>query len=212
MARRARTGSLLRGNFAASPDYLPPTLRPSLGCYGGIAALQGQSMCSKRPVLVVEDDVWARVVGIVLDPATMGERSNAYAYFMSPDEPDFAAWCERVRQAAGPLYPSDVRLVSSSVDLRTNLADACAVVTESLVVGPEDLKSAPHLKLVYKYGTILRNIDVAACQSAGVKVRAVRRRANVACAEHAFALMLALARRLKALQGLISVEQLPHAQ
>jgi len=174
--------------------------------------LQGQSMRSKRPVLVVEDDVWARVVGVVLDPATTGERSNAYADFMSPDEPDFAAWCERVRQAAGPLYPSDVRLVSSSVDLRTNLADACAVVTESLVIGPEDLKSARQLKLVYKYGTILRNIDVTACQSAGVEVHTVRRRANIACAEHALALMLALARRLNRLQGLISVEQLPHAQ
>jgi phosphoglycerate dehydrogenase-like enzyme len=36
----------------------------------------------------------------------------------------------------------------------------------------------------------------------------VRRRANISCAEHAFALMLALARRITDLAGLISVEQL----
>ena len=169
-------------------------------------------MSSKRPLLVVENDVWARLVGVVLDPATTRQRRDAYADFMSPDEPDFEAWCERARRAAGPLYPSDVRLVSSSADLRANLAQACATVVESLVIGAEELKCARHLKLVYKYGTILRNIDVAACKKAGVKVRAVRRRANIACAEHAFALMLALAKRLHQLQGLISIEQLPQYQ
>jgi phosphoglycerate dehydrogenase-like enzyme len=169
-------------------------------------------MSSNRPVLVVEDDVWARLVAVVLDPATTNERRDAYGDFMSPDEPNFGAWCERARQAAGPLYPSDVRLVSSGVDLHTNLPHACAVVVESLVIGPQELKSARHLKLVYKYGTILRNIDLAACKTAGVKVRGVRRRANIACAEHAFALMLALARRLNRLEGLISVERLPPSQ
>jgi phosphoglycerate dehydrogenase-like enzyme len=169
-------------------------------------------MSSKPPVLVVEDDVWARLLAVVLDPATSQERRAAYADFMSPDEPAFETWCERVRQTAGPLYPSDVRLVSSDVELRTNLAEACAVVTESLVIGSEELKSAHHLKLVYKYGTVLRNVDVAACESAGVKVCGVRRRANIACAEHAFALMLALAKRLNRLQGVISVAQLPHSQ
>jgi phosphoglycerate dehydrogenase-like enzyme len=169
-------------------------------------------MSSNRAVLVVEDDVWARLVAVVLDPATTKERRDAYADFMSPDEPDLEAWCERVRRAAGPLYPSEVRLVSSGVELRNNIAQACAVVIESLVIGPEELKSAHHLKLVYKYGTILRNIDVAACKTAGIKVRAVRRRANIACAEHAFALMLALAKRLNQVQGVISIEQLPHSQ
>jgi lactate dehydrogenase-like 2-hydroxyacid dehydrogenase len=55
---------------------------------------------------------------------------------------------------------------------------------------------------------LLRNIDVAACAARGVKVLGVRRRANIACAEHAFALMLALARQLGSLSGLISVAQL----
>jgi len=36
----------------------------------------------------------------------------------------------------------------------------------------------------------------------------VRRRANISCAEHAFALMLMLARRMDDLTGLISIEQI----
>jgi phosphoglycerate dehydrogenase-like enzyme len=169
-------------------------------------------MSSKPPVLLVEDDLWARLVAVVLDPATSQERSDAYADFMSPDEPDFEAWCERVRQAAGPLYPSEARLICSNTELCSNLADADAVVTETLLIGPQELKSARHLKVVYQYGTIFRNIDRRACKAAGIKVRGLRRRANIACAEHAFALMLALAKRLKQLQGLISVEQLPQCQ
>jgi phosphoglycerate dehydrogenase-like enzyme len=61
---------------------------------------------------------------------------------------------------------------------------------------------------VHKYGAVFRNIDVAACEARGVKVLGVRRRANIACAEHAFALMLTLARRMGELNGLIGVDQL----
>jgi phosphoglycerate dehydrogenase-like enzyme len=167
---------------------------------------------NKKPVLVVEDDVWARLVGVVLDPTTCRERWTAFADFMSPDLPDFGAWCARVQAAAGSLFPSDVRLVGSQSQLHEHLPFAEAIVTESLSIGAEELASAPRLKVVHKYGMTVRNIDVAACEARGVKVLTVRRRANVACAEHAFALMLTLARQIVALNGLISVEQLPSAK
>src|SRR5438128_11349885 len=77
-------------------------------------------MPKKSPILVVEDDVWARLIAVVLDPATSAERTAAFADFMSPDEPDFHAWCERTRQGAGSLAPSEVRLVSSQAELRAN--------------------------------------------------------------------------------------------
>ncbi len=165
-------------------------------------------MRATQPVLVVEDDVWARLIGVVLDPTTSEERRAAVADFMSPDLPDFCGWCEKIRQAAGPLFPSEVRLVSSAAQLRDNLAKAEAVVTEALTVGVEELALAPHLKAVHKYGMVLRNIDVAACTVRGVKVLGIRRRANMSCAEHAFALMLMLARQVHKLAGLISVAQL----
>jgi phosphoglycerate dehydrogenase-like enzyme len=161
-----------------------------------------------QPVLVVENDVWARLIGVVLDPATSPERWAAFADFMSPDLPDFRGWCDQVRELAGSLYPSEVRLVSSREELHDNLGPAQAIVTESLAIGAAELALAPRLKAVHKYGAVFRNIDVAACEARGVKVLGVRRRANIACAEHAFALMLTLARRMGELNGLIGVDQL----
>src|SRR5207253_1235030 len=159
-------------------------------------------------MLVVEDDPWTRLIGVVLDPATSAERRAAFADFMSPDEPNFARWCDELRARAGALYPSDVRLVPSQAELRKNLAVAQGLVVESFSVGPEELARAPKLKVVHKYGAVLRNIDVAACAAAGVKILGVRRRANIACAEHAFALMLALARRIHRINELTSIERL----
>jgi phosphoglycerate dehydrogenase-like enzyme len=165
-------------------------------------------MGRQKPILIVEDDVWTRLIGVVLDPTTSPERRAAFADFMSPDLPDFRTWCDKVKTAAKSLYPSEVRLVKSQDELRRNLEAAEAIVTESLKIGPEELVSAPRLKVVHKYGAILRNIDVNACVSRGIRVLAVRRRANISCAEHAFALMLMLARRMNDLNGLISAEQM----
>jgi len=166
-------------------------------------------MAVNKAVLVVEDDVWTRLIGVVLDPTTSQERWSAFADFMSPDLPDFSGWCDRARRAAGPLFPSDVRLVASPAEFHDQLGTAQAIVTESLSIGAAELALSPHLKVIHKYGMTVRNIDVAACEARGIKVLTVRRRANVACAEHAFALMLALARKIDALNGLISINQLP---
>jgi phosphoglycerate dehydrogenase-like enzyme len=165
-------------------------------------------MAHEKPILVVEDDVWARLIGVVLDPTTSHERWAAFADFMSPDLPDFRGWCDKVKTAAKSLDPSDVRLVGSQEELQRHIEEADAVVVESLTIGPQELARAPRLKVVHKYGALLRNIDVAACASRGVKVLTVRRRANIACAEHAFAFMLMLARRLNDLRGLIGIDQI----
>src|SRR5947209_15254996 len=169
-------------------------------------------MASHSPTLVVEDDPWTRLIGVVLDPATSTERRAAFADFMSPDEPNFARWCDELRARAGALYPSEVRLVPSQAELRKNLAAAQVLVVESFSAGPAELRCAPKLKVVHKYGAVLRNIDVASCAAAGVKVLGVRRRANIACAEHVFALMLTLARRIHRINGLSSVERLAAAR
>jgi phosphoglycerate dehydrogenase-like enzyme len=169
-------------------------------------------MASTPPVIVVEDDPWTRLLAVALDPATSEERRAAFSDFMSPDEPDFAGWCDTLRERVGRLYPSEVRLVSSPEELRDNLAAAHALVVESFTVGADELARAPQLKAVHKYGALLRNIDVAACAAAGVKVLGIRRRANIACAEHAFALMLTLARLIHRTAGLTSIERLAAAR
>lgn len=158
--------------------------------------------------LVVEDDPFLRVVGIVLDPTTPAERIAAYADFFAHDEPDFDGYCQRVRKRVGGLFPRDVRLVETREEMRAALPGSPALVVESLGVGAEELSAGSELRIVQKYGGWPRNIDTAACAAKGVKVLTIRRRANVACAELAFALMLTLAKKLHRLAGRISVEQL----
>ncbi|MDA1036247.1 MAG: NAD(P)-dependent oxidoreductase [Chloroflexi bacterium] len=166
---------------------------------------------SARPVLVVEDDPFLRIIQVVLDPRTTDERRVAFANFFAHDLPDFERWCAELRQAAGGLYPAEVRLVSSQEELRDQLADANVLVVESLHVGAEELEIGGNLRVVQKYGTILRNIDADACEARNVPVATLQRRANVACAEQALALMLALAKKLNRIDGLISAEQLTAA-
>ena len=158
--------------------------------------------------LVVEDDRFLRVVGVVLDPNTSPERTAAYADFFAHDEPDFDGYCTRVRARAGKLFPREVRLVETQAAMRAALPGSPALVVESLRVGDEELAAGSELRVVQKYGLSPRNIDTAACAAKGIKVLTIRRRANIACAELAIALMLTLAKKLHRLAGRISVEQL----
>jgi glyoxylate reductase/D-3-phosphoglycerate dehydrogenase len=159
-------------------------------------------------VLVVEDDRFLRVVQLVLDPNADSERYEAFADFFAHDEPDFAGWCGKVRRHAQQLYPAQVRLVETQDELRNNLPDAHGLIVESLAVGAGDVAAAPHLKAVQKFGTDMRRIDGIACAARGITVLDIRRRANIACAELAFTLMLMLARRVNELQDRISANAL----
>ncbi len=163
---------------------------------------------AKPKVLVVEDDRFLRVVGIVLDPTTSAERTAAYADFFAHDEPDFAGYCQRVRERAGGLFPAEVRLVETEDQMRAALPGSAALIVESLSVGKEELAAGTDLRVVQKYGLKPRNVDTAACAARGIKVLTIRRRANIACAEVALALMLTLAKKLHRLAGRVSVEQL----
>ena len=159
-------------------------------------------------VLVVEDDRFLRVVGIVLDPQTPGERHAAYADFFAHDESDFDGWCRRLRERVGGLFPCRVRLVESHEQMCAALPGSAALVVESLAVGKAELGRGSALRVVQKFGLKPRNIDASACAARGIKVLTIRRRANIACAEHVLALMLMLARKLNRVGGRISVEQL----
>jgi phosphoglycerate dehydrogenase-like enzyme len=161
-----------------------------------------------QSVLVVEDDRFLRVVGIVLDPETSIERSAAYADFFAHDEPDFDGYCRRMRERVGALFPARVQLVETQEQMRAALPGSGALVVESLRVGESELARGSALRVVQKYGLMTRNVDTAACAARGIKVLTIRRRANIACAEHALALMLTLARKLNQVAGRISVDRL----
>jgi glyoxylate reductase/D-3-phosphoglycerate dehydrogenase len=165
----------------------------------------------RRPVLVIEDDAFTRIAGIVLDPDTPTERRDAYAEFFEHDLPDFDGWLQRVRKGSAGFYPAEVRLIDTQEELLENLPDADALLIESLELGQRELDAGKRLRLVQKFGTVLRGIDVAACQASGVTVRTHRRRANVGCAEHTLALLLTLTRKLHRIGGRISIGRLQEA-
>ena len=162
-------------------------------------------------VLVVEDDPIMRFIQLALDDATTAERRAAFADFVAHDVPDFDAWRRRVRAQASSLWPVEVRLVSNQEELAARLEDAHAAVVESLQIRASDIARARELRAVQKFGATLRNIDTAACADRGIRVLTLRRRANIACAEHAFALIFMLARRLHEFHGVISRERLEAA-
>jgi phosphoglycerate dehydrogenase-like enzyme len=160
---------------------------------------------------VLENDPAMRLLGVVLAEDTSAERRAAWTRYMVHDLPDFAGWCDRVRAGLGRLYPADVRLVDTQDELLAALADADGLIVESLKVSANELDAGPRLGVVQKFGLDTRNIDRAACAARGLPVLTQRRRVNVACAEQTLAMMLAFAKKLDRIAGLISVEQLEAA-
>ncbi len=161
--------------------------------------------------LAVEDDPFLRLIGVVLDPTTSAERIAAFADFFAHDLPDFNGWLQQLRLRLPHLYPATVTLVTSAETLRAALGNADLAVVESLPFGDAELATAPRLRAVQKYGAIPGNIDAAACAARQISVLTLRRRANMACAEHTFALMLGLSRRLHRVTNRISMHSLQAA-
>lgn len=158
--------------------------------------------------IVMEDDVALRPLQVVLDPSCEPARRAAFAHYMRHDVPDFDAWCETLRRRVPGLAPARVVPVSDADALAAEIAHADAVVVEELKITSELLDRASQLRLVQKFGTTLGNIDTDACAVHGVDVRTLRRRTNIAVAEHTVALMLALAKRLTVVNGRVTPERL----
>lgn len=155
------------------------------------------------PKIVAQDDVIIRTAQVILDPKTDPERYAAFADYYRVDMPDFDGWVARVRDSVPGLYPADFEMVTERDALLAALEDADGIICESLAVGQAELAAAPKLKVVQNFGTDTRNIDLDACTARGVKVHILRRRVNIAVAEHAFAMMLAMAKKLPLLNGRI---------
>ncbi len=168
-------------------------------------------MNSARPSLVVENDPFLRLLGVVLDLDTDPGRIAAFADFFAHDLPDFDGWLRQLRGRLPRLHPARVTLVDDADELRAAITGADVAVVESLRIGEAELAAAPRLRAVQKYGAIAGNIDAAACAARGIPLLTIRRRANIACAEHAFALMLALSRRIHDTGNRISVAALQAA-
>ena len=77
------------------------------------------------------------------------------------------------------------------------VAGAAAIVTRRRFVGADLLRAAgPALRLVQIQGHLANRVDLSAAAAAGVPVAVMPSRGCIAVAEHAMALMLAVARRI----------------
>jgi glyoxylate reductase len=153
--------------------------------------------------IVIEEDHFLKIVPVVLDPATPEAHRHAVADFFAHDEPDFLGWCGRLQQRLPGLYPAQVNFAADQADLAAKMSDADGIVVESFRVDDAILSPASRLAIVHKFGTITSNIDLEACARRGIAVATLRRMVNVAVAEQACALMLALAKRIGEFNGVV---------
>lgn len=163
------------------------------------------------PKIVAEDDVIIRAAQVILDPDTDPERYAAIADYYHVDVPDFDGWVASVRASASELFPARFEMAGDRDSFRNALGDADGIICESLPVGEEELAAAPRLKVVQKFGTDLRNIDLDACARRNVAVKPLRRRVNIAVAEHAFAMMMSMAKKLCLINHRIDEDSLREA-
>lgn len=150
-------------------------------------------------ILALEVDPPLRLMGVILDPTTSPERLAAFADYVRHDVPDLAGWIAELRPRLGALYPATILPAHDVPSFHAALATAQVAAIEALPFGEAELDAAPHLVCVQQFGLDTRRIDLAACARRGVAVRTQRRRTNIAVAEHAIALLLALAKRLDAI-------------
>jgi D-3-phosphoglycerate dehydrogenase len=104
---------------------------------------------------------------------------------------------ELLRSEAG--WQVDARTGRPAAELLHALADADALMVRSATqVTPALLAAAPNLRIVARAGTGVDNIDVAAASARGILVVNAPGANSISVAEHACALMLALARAVPA--------------
>ena len=137
-------------------------------------------------------DVFTRLFDVILNKDCNQDLVAAFTDFFAHDVPEFESWLIQVRQQCVRIYPSNIVFVESIEALHRELPDADAVVVESLHIGETELDLARSLQVVQKFGFVTRNIDLDACARRNVDVLTLRRRANIACAEQAMMMMLAL--------------------
>jgi phosphoglycerate dehydrogenase-like enzyme len=161
--------------------------------------------------IVIEKDHFLQVMPVILDPATPDEHQQAWVNFFSHDVPDFLGWCRTLQGRLPGLFPATVTFAEDQEDLRRQIVDADGVIVESLRIDEAELAVAKRLAFVQRFGSVTSNIDVPACARHGVTVDIIRRRVNIAVAEQAFMLMIALAKRVGEFNKVVRAADLAQA-
>src|SRR5438105_4458002 len=157
--------------------------------------------------ILIEFDHFLRILAVILDPAAPEEHRRAVADFQAHDIPDFSARCEQFRCEIAGLYPAEVRFAADQAELNAQLAEADVVVLESLPLDNGAVARMKATAIVQKFGALTSNIDTAACAKRRIPVLTLPRKGTVAVAEHAFALMMSLAKDIVRYNRVLTAEQ-----
>jgi phosphoglycerate dehydrogenase-like enzyme len=147
----------------------------------------------------------------MLDPEAPTGDVVALADWVRHVEPDLRGWLQTQRRKLHRIFPAEIVLAANQAELQAGIATADVAIVEALAVTEKEIGQAARLKLVQKFGTVSRNIDEEACRARGISVSFLRRRVNISNAEHAIALLLALAKQLNLLNGVVTPERLQKA-
>jgi phosphoglycerate dehydrogenase-like enzyme len=134
-----------------------------------------------------------RLVEAILSPAAAEGRREWLDGFLVGDDVPGSEVVARLRAELSPGgLDLDCHFAADRADLERAIRTADVVVCEQEPIDADLLARAERLRLVQKFGTDLRTIDLAAAADHGVLVATVRRGGNRRVAEHSLALMLAL--------------------
>jgi lactate dehydrogenase-like 2-hydroxyacid dehydrogenase len=147
----------------------------------------------------------------MLDPRASEEHSRAVADFFAHDVPDFPSWCEAFRKEIPGLYPAELEFAADQAELEAKAPEADAVIVESFTLHGGVIAKLKPTAIVQKFGAILSNIDVEACKERRVVLFNLPRAGNVAVAEQAFALLIALAKGIGRYDGVVTAKDLDAA-
>ena len=157
--------------------------------------------------IVIEDDRSLRMLQVVLDPAADPVRRAAFADYIRHDITLEEA-CRRLSRVAPSLFPATVVTARDPAELRAVLPGADVLISESLCAGAPELDVATNLRAIVRFGVATDGIDTDGCRSRGIAVITQRRRTNVAVAEHAMAMTMALAKQLPRINGLVTAARI----
>ena len=157
--------------------------------------------------ILVESDHYLKILPVMLDPKTPAEHVRAVADFFAHDL-DFPSWCEAFRPRVPGLYPAKIEFADDQRAFDAKLADADLAIVESLSVTRDVLARSERLLAVQKFGAVPSGIDAEACAEKLIAVLTLRREVNIAAAEQAFALLMALSKRIGELSGVVTEEHL----
>ncbi len=158
--------------------------------------------------IVIESDHYLKILPVMLDEKTPREHAEAVADFFAHDVPDFLSWCEGFRARLGEILPADIVFAESQEAFDALLQDAEVAIVESFKVTRTALENAKRLKVVHKFGAYASGIDLEAAREKRIAVLTIRREGNVAVAEQAFALLIALAKQIGEYDGVVTAENL----